>query len=195
MTTDEKNLVREFRAGEAGSFETLYRDYGTRLYRFCRRICGNDTDAEDLTQEVFLAAYRGASRFEGRCSLTTWLYRIALYRWRTLCRLRLTQTIPLDESAAAFSSDPAQIGLDKITLERALSALPENLREAFLLVKGEGLLCREAAEVLGIPEGTLKSRVQTAIVRLHSLLESEESVPPAKQSAKSKQKKEVCNEL
>lgn len=195
MTTDEKNLVREFRAGEAGSFETLYRDYGTRLFRFCRRICGNDTDAEDLTQEVFLAAYRGASRFEGRCSLTTWLYRIALYRWRTLYKLRITQGTPIDDSVSSFSSDPAQIGLDKVTMDRALSALPEKLREAFLLVKGEGLLYREAAEVLGIPEGTLKSRVQAAIVKLQSLLESEESAPPAKQSAKPKQKKEVCNEL
>ncbi|HLK55908.1 MAG TPA: sigma factor [Chthonomonadaceae bacterium] len=82
MTLDEKNLARRFRAGEAGSFETLY--HGTRIYRFSQGLCGNDACAEDLTQDVFLAAYRGAERFEGRSSLATWLYRIALYRWRNI---------------------------------------------------------------------------------------------------------------
>jgi RNA polymerase sigma-70 factor (ECF subfamily) len=182
MTLDENNLARQLRAGEAGSFETLYREYGPRIYRFCRRLTCNDTSAEDLTQDVFLAAYRGMERFEGRSSLATWLYRITLYRWRNLQNAHSVETLALDETTTALSSDPAQTGLERIALENALSALPAPLREAFLLVKGEGFLCREAAEILGIPEGTLKSRVYSAILKLQGLLEPHESLTPQKQS-------------
>jgi len=181
MTLDENNLARQLRAGEAGSFETLYREYGPRIFRFCRRLSCNDTVAEDLTQDVFLAAYLGAERFEGRSSLATWLYRIALYRWRKMQNTRSPEIVTLDETTAALSSDPVQTGLERIVLEEALAALPAPLREAFLLVKGEGFLCREAAEILNIPEGTLKSRVYSAIVKLQSLLEPHESIAPQKQ--------------
>lgn len=182
MTNDEKNLTRRFRAGEAGSFEALYREYGPRIYRFSRRLCGNEADAEDLTQEVFLAAYQGADRFQARSSLTTWLYRIALYRWRRTRSVRRPETVPLDGARAALSSDPAQAGLVRLSLDNALAALPDMAREAFLLVKGEGLLCREAAEVLGIPEGTLKSRVYTAVAQLQRRLEAEAEDDTVKRS-------------
>ena len=191
MTLDEKNLARRFRAGEAGSFEALYREYGTRLYRFCRRLCGNDAAAEDLTQDVFLAAYRGAERFEGRSSLATWLYRIALYRWRNIRNARSPETVSWEDTTEAPSSDPAQTGMERIALENALAALPEPLREAFLLVKAEGFLCREAAEILGIPEGTLKSHVYSAVVKLQGLLETEESIAPQKQPGRVLQRKEI----
>lgn len=174
MTLDEQTLIRRFRAGEAGSFETLYREYGTRIYRFCRRLSGNDACAEDLTQEVFLAAYRAAGRFEGRSSLTTWLYRIALYQWRNIRNVRRPETVAFEETSEPLCSDSTQHGLERIALENALSALPEPLREAFLLVKAEGFLCREAAEILGIPEGTLKARVYAAVRRLQQLLETQE---------------------
>ena len=124
MTLDENNLARQLRAGEAGSFETLYREYGPRIFRFCRRLSCNDTVAEDLTQDVFLAAYRGAERFEGRSSLATWLYRIALYRWRKMQNTRSPEIVTLDETTAALSSDPVQTGLERIVLEEALAALP-----------------------------------------------------------------------
>jgi RNA polymerase sigma-70 factor (ECF subfamily) len=195
MTHDENDLVRRFRTGDAGSFETLYRDYGVRIYRFCLRLCGNEADAEDLTQEVFLAAYKGLDRFTGRSTLATWLYRIALYRRRSASGLRRPQTVPLDESRLPSSSDPAQVGMDRMALDNALRMLPENLRIAFLLVKEEGLLCREAAEALGIPEGTLKSRVYAAVVQLQRLLETEESATPQKQPAGVTQTREMTNEL
>ncbi len=191
MTLDEKNLARQFRAGETGSFETLYREYGTRIYRFCQRLCGNDACAEDLTQDVFLAAYRGAERFEGRSSLATWLYRIALFRWRNIRNVRRLETVALEDTTAVLSSDPGHTGLERIALENALSALPAPLREAFLLVKGEGFLCREAAEILGIPEGTLKSRVYSAVVKLQGLLETQESVAPQQQPGRVTQPKEL----
>lgn len=174
MTLDENQLARRFRAGEPGSFDTLYREYGTRIYRFCHRLCRNATCAEDLTQEVFLAAYQGAERFEGRSSLATWLYRIALYRWRNLRSTRQWDTIAWEDSPLPSAPDPAQSGMQRIALDNALASLSEPVREAFLLVKGEGFLCREAAEILGIPEGTLKYRVYTAVTQLQRLLQTEE---------------------
>lgn len=202
MTFDEKNRadgVQPRADAEAENIRALYREYGTRIYRFSRRLSGNDADAEDLTQEVFLAAYRGADRFERRSSMATWLYKIALYRWRAMRRTRRLETVPLDEkdrSQVVLSADPVQAGLDRIQLEQALAALPEDLREAFLLVKGEGLLCREAAQVLAIPEGTLKSRVQAAVIRLQRLMTIEEATGKVGKSAViCEQSKEVCDEM
>ena len=195
MPSSNLKLVRGLKARNAESFTLFYREYGGRIYRFCRRLCGNDTDAEDLTQDVFLAAYQGAEQFEGRSSLSTWLYRIAVYRWRNLRRIRKPVTIPLDARQNMLSSDPTHSGLETISLNRALTALPENLREAFLLVKGEGLLCREAAEALGIPEGTLKSRVYAATIRLQQLLTLDEEPLVAKSSLSIRHKTEVCDEM
>ena len=141
---------------------------------------------------MFLAAYQGAARFEGRSSLATWLYKIAVYRWRNMLKTRRLETVSLEETAAVLSADPAQSGIERITLENALAALSEPLREAFLLVKGEGFLCREAADILGIPEGTLKARVYSAILKLQNLLETPEEIfAPHKQPDRVIQPKEI----
>jgi RNA polymerase sigma-70 factor, ECF subfamily len=170
MTMDGRDPMRQFPSGTSGSFEALYAEYGDRIYRFCYRLCGHTADAEDLTQEVFLAAYQSLPRFAGRSSVATWLYRIALYRWRRLHGARRPETVPLDEELAAVSPDPAGAGIERISLERALAVLPDALRDAFLLVKAEGLKYREAAAVLGIPQGTVQSRVHDAAVMLRALL-------------------------
>jgi RNA polymerase sigma-70 factor (ECF subfamily) len=178
MTREEQRLVRRFQDGEPGGFEALYDLYGPRLYRFCYRLCGRVDDAEDLTQEVFLAAYQGRERFAGRASVTTWLYRIALYRWRRLFAGRDAEVVSLDRAEEPMIPDLAPMELERWALERALAALPETLRESFLLVKAEGLKYREAAVVLGIPQGTVQSRVHDAAVRLRELLAEPVDEPP-----------------
>jgi RNA polymerase sigma-70 factor (ECF subfamily) len=178
MPEDERELVQRFRNGEAGAFEALYDGYGDRVYRFCFRLCGQAADAEDLTQEVFIAAYQGLDRFAGRSSLATWLYRIALYRWRRL-QGAAPPIVPLElepEGTAAVS-DPAPSRIERLSLESALARLPESLRDAFLLVKAEGLKYREAARVLGVPQGTVQSRVHDAVARLRAWLTEEETDP------------------
>jgi RNA polymerase sigma-70 factor (ECF subfamily) len=132
-------------------------------------------DAEDLTQEVFLAAYSGRERFAGRSSITTWLLRIAVFRWRAGLRRRRVDTVPLVDGDGA-STDLGNGQIARIVLAHALEQLPVDQREAFVLVRVEGLTCREAADVLGIPEGTLKFRVQRAAARLQSVL-TVESAP------------------
>jgi RNA polymerase sigma-70 factor (ECF subfamily) len=153
----------------------LYEAYGGRVYRFCRRLCGNPSDAEDLAADVFLAAFEGWERFEGRSSVATWLFRIAVFRWRALSARRRPEVVPLD--AAEFpGGDPAPGQIEALEIERAIAALPEPLREALLLVKVEGFKYREAAGILGVPQGTLQSRVHDAVVRLRREL-GEEPAP------------------
>jgi RNA polymerase sigma-70 factor, ECF subfamily len=155
------------------SFDALYREYGDRIYRFSYRLCGNRADAEDLTQEVFVLAWQGLERFEGRSSLTTWLYRIALNRWHRIRSTRGPETVPLEEGSEAGTRDLAAAQVERLSLESAVAALPEPLREAFILVKAEGLKYREAAAVLEIPQGTVQSRVHDAVVQLRAALSEE----------------------
>ena len=158
---------------DTDDFKDFYGQHGDRIYRFCFRLSGRVSDAEDLTQEVFLAAWQGRKRFGGRSSVQTWLYKIALNCWRHSRRKP-----PLDmsvlEDAAPGGPDLAQAVTESIALTCALSALPPNLRETFLLVRAEGLTYREAASVLDIPQGTVQWRVHEAPKRLRGLLAEEE---------------------
>lgn len=160
------------RPHERADFPAISQKYGDRIYRFCYRLCGSAPDAEDLTQEVFLAAFQGADRFEGRSSVQTWLYRIALNCWRHSRRAPRLDTTPLEDAAQA-GPGIEQAVTDAVSLTCALSALPPDLREAFLLVKAEGLTYREAAQVRGIPQGTVQWQVHHASRRLRALLTEE----------------------
>ncbi len=135
---------------DPADFAAFYQRYGDRIYRFCYRLSGSVADAEDLTQEVFLAAFQGSGRFEGRATVQTWLYRIALNCWQNVRRIQRLNTTALEDVA---QSGPGleQAATDSIALTCALAALPDDLREAFLLVKAEGLKYRETAQVLDIP--------------------------------------------
>ncbi len=154
-------------------FEALYTEYGPRIYRFCLRLCdSNPADAEDLMQEVFVAAFGSLHRFEGRSSLSTYLYRLAVYQWRRQ-RSGKPETVEWEEQSerlSATTTDVMQSGLDRMDLTAALAALPEAHRTAFLLVKVEGLTCREAAETLDIPVGTVKYHVYKAVLGLQASL-------------------------
>ncbi len=128
------------------------------------------SDAEDLTQEVFLAAFSGQAKFAGRSSVQTWLYGIALNCWRHSRHAPRLDTVALDDTAVSPGVSLEDTVTDSHVLTCALSALPPELREAFLLVKAEGLTYRETAEVLSIPQGTVQWRVHEASRRLRGLL-------------------------
>jgi RNA polymerase sigma-70 factor (ECF subfamily) len=161
------------RPDDRTGFPAFYQQYGDRIYRFCYRLSGSASDAEDLTQDVFLAAFQGRNRFEGRSSVQTWLYRIALNCWRHSRRAPRLDTTDL-ESVRQAGPDLAQSVTNGIALTCALAALPPDLREAFLLVKAEGLKYREAAQVLNVPIGTVQFRVHQASRRLRVLLTEED---------------------
>jgi RNA polymerase sigma-70 factor (ECF subfamily) len=170
---DEIALSR-FLAGDVLGFEQIVRYYGAMVFSLAARLVG-PSDAEDVVQETFLRAYHGLAKFRGESSLKTWLYAIALNRARarmgTLGRLR-AMFVPgrsreddpfasLDDAAdpAASPEENAVLKERRTRLRAAIRALPEEFRAAVLLRDLEGLSYEEVAEVLGIPIGTVRSRL------------------------------------
>jgi RNA polymerase sigma-70 factor (ECF subfamily) len=173
---DELALAERCRQGDLGAFEELYRTHAGRLYGVAFRMVGNAADAEDLLQEIFLAAHRKLDSFRGESALGTWLYRLAVNLCLDYLRSRTGRAIqvtdPLDDEPAMAEAGRglAERTVSKMDLERALAQLPEGCRTAFILHDVEGLEHREVAEVMGIAEGTSKSQVHKARLRLRQLL-------------------------
>ena len=177
VRADELALVERCRQGDLTAFEEVYRAHSGRLYSVACRMLGNPTDAEDLLQEIFLAAHRKLDSFRGESALGTWLYRLATNLCLDHLRSRAARTGqmtgPLDDEPGltdVSSRGLAERTLARMDLERALAHLPEGCRAAFVLHDVEGLEHREVAEVLGIAEGTSKSQVHKARLRLRALL-------------------------
>jgi len=173
----ELQLVERCRAGDLGAFEELYRAHSGRLFSLALRMLGNPADAEDLLQEIFLSAHRKLDSYRGDAALGTWLYRLAMNQILDHVRSRAARTGQLtdgldDASMLADASGHrlADRAISRIDLERALAELPEGCRAAFVLHDVEGLEHREVSEVLGIAEGTSKSQVHKARLRLRGLL-------------------------
>jgi RNA polymerase sigma-70 factor (ECF subfamily) len=173
----EMTLVDRCRRGELGAFEELYRTHAGKLYGLVLRMVGNPADAEDLLQEIFLSAHRKLESFRGESALGTWLYRLATNHCLDHLRSRSARTGQLTDTlddepglAAAGSRGIAEQTVAKMDLERALAQLPNGCRAAFVLHDVQGLEHREVAEALGIAEGTSKSQVHKARLRLRAIL-------------------------
>lgn len=174
---DELALVQRCREGDLAAFEEIYRTHAGRLFSVACRLVGNPTDAEDLVQEIFMAAHRKLDTFRGEAALGTWLYRLATnlcldhLRSRSGRSSQLTDSI--DDEQGLFDSSTSGLAeqtVSKMDLERALAKLPDGCRAAFVLHDIEGLEHREVADVLGIAEGTSKSQVHKARTKLRALL-------------------------
>jgi RNA polymerase sigma-70 factor, ECF subfamily len=170
-------LVERCRQGELGAFEELYRVHAGRLYSVAYRMLGNPADAEDLLQEIFLSAHRKLELFRGESALGTWLYRLAVNLCLDYLRSRTGRSLqlndPIDDEIGlsdASSRGLADRTVTKMDIERALANLPIGCRTAFVLHDIEGLEHREVAEAMGIAEGTSKSQVHKARLRLRALL-------------------------
>ena len=170
-------LVERCRSGDLTAFEELYRAHAGKLFSVACRMLGNPADAEDLLQEIFLTAHRKLDSFRGEAALGTWLYRLATNQCLDYLRSRAARTNQvtdaLEDEAGPFEPAGrtlAEQTVTKMDLERALARLPEGCRAAFVLHDVQGLEHREVAEALGIAEGTSKSQVHKARLRLRSLL-------------------------
>jgi RNA polymerase sigma-70 factor (ECF subfamily) len=175
---EDMALVERCRAGDLAAFEELYRAHAGKLFSLATRMLGNPADAEDLLQEIFLSAHRKLDGFRGESALGTWLYRLATNHCLDFLRSRASRTRqvtdPLDDDPGWY--EPGQRGLaeqtvTKMDLERALAKLPDGCRAAFVLHDVQGLEHREVAEALGIAEGTSKSQVHKARLRLRAMLQ------------------------
>jgi RNA polymerase sigma-70 factor (ECF subfamily) len=170
-------LVERCRRGDLAAFEELYKAHAGKLFSVACRMLGNPADAEDLLQEIFLSAHRKLDGFRGESALGTWLYRLATNHCLDYLRSRAARTNQLtdalDDERGVFGPERgglAERSITKMDLERALAQLPDGCRAAFVLHDVQGLEHREVAEALGIAEGTSKSQVHKARLRLRSLL-------------------------
>jgi len=155
--------------GAKVQFETVYAENAGRVYRFALRLTGNREDAEDLAAESLAEGYRQWDSYRGAATPGSWLCAIVLNRMRMQRRRR---QVPLDPMHAA-EGVASTFRFPDLGLAQALAKLPESLRVAFLLVKGEGFTHAEAAKALHVPVGTVYFRVHAAIRRLRAELDNQ----------------------
>ena len=186
MTGDqtEHDLIGRARAGDQGAFAELVMLHADRVYGALRRFGLEAGDADEVTQEVFLRAWRGLAQFQERAQFSTWLYRIAFNEaQRRLSRRTLPRAQPVPESDAADPvatlPEPTESGPEaqalagefERTLDTALDQLPPEWRAAVVLRDVEGLSTHDAAEVAGVSEAAFKSRLHRGRMQLRALME------------------------
>jgi RNA polymerase sigma-70 factor (ECF subfamily) len=180
----EHDLIRSARAGDQDAFAELVMLHADRVYGALRRFGLEAGDADEVTQEVFLRAWRGLAQFQERSRFSTWLYRIAFNEaQRRLSRRSLPRAAPTPESDApdpvATLPEPLESGPEaralagefERTLDVALGQLPPEWRAAVVLRDIEGLSTHDAAEVAGVGEAAFKSRLHRGRMQLRDLME------------------------
>jgi len=177
VRTADLELAARCRAGDVDAFEELYRQHARRLFSLVLRMIGSADDAEDLLQEVFLQAHRKLAGFRGESTLGTWLYRLTMnhcldhLRGRQAKMSRATDSLDDEDAAEPAARAPVvPSAISRMDLERAIDTLPEGCKAAFLLHDVEGFEHREIAEILGISDGTSKSQVHKARMKLRVIL-------------------------
>lgn len=171
-------LVQAMASGDSQALEILYARYGSHLLIYLIGQLGQRTRAEEVLQDVMLAAWQAAPRFRGDSQVRTWLFSIARHRAINARRRRTLPRVPLSEELVADEAQPAKV-VEKpdqyAAIEQALSALPAEQRETLELVFFHELSGPEVAVVMGIPLGTVKSRLHRAKAAVKKWLSSEEA--------------------
>ena len=156
-------LVERYLSGDLEAFEELMRAHEDRVFGICLRMLRDREAALDATQETFVTVFRKADRFAGRSAFGTWLYRVAVntcYDHTRRARRNRADALPegLDPADPASTDRFTSVEL-RPEIEEALAALPAEFRAAVVLADVEGLPLQTGAEALGVPVGTVKSRV------------------------------------
>ena len=158
--------------GDADAFEQLVPRHQDRLYTLALRVTLNDADARDCVQEGLISAWRSIHRFRGDARFSTWVYRIVLRKAYDVLDRRQRQAQPTDE-VPAISVDPSPD--ERLDILAALAALDPEFRAAAVACDVIGLSMDEAAAILELPAGTVKSRLHRARARLAAELEANRS--------------------
>lgn len=167
-------LIARLRQGDQSAFDTLVLQHQKDLYRLAYRMTRNIEDAKDISQEAFLRAFRGLATFDGRSSLSTWLYRITV----NLCLSHLRQNRPTSEGEMhEIYPDPSPKPLEDLEAREVLAAvgaavagLPPQQQATLLLRVHHGLPYREIAEIMESSEGTVRANYFHAVQKLRSQL-------------------------
>jgi RNA polymerase sigma-70 factor (ECF subfamily) len=195
--------MRQIAQGDERALADLYARWSRPLHHFLNGMCCDRTLAEDLVQEVFMRVWRAAPRYEPTAKFSTWIFHVARNHWLNEREKRLHRIRPLSLDRA--SSDPDEAPIDAADpnaptpaesaltnelgsrIETAVSRLPEKLRETWILAVGRGLPYPDVAEILGIPVGTVKSRMFQAVRHLRGELAPYVSAgePPAPETTPS----------
>jgi len=176
MSDREINLMLAIRGGSAAAFQELYEAYQKPLANFLYRMCWNRALVDDLVQEVFLRVWRSREQYEPTAKVSTYLFRIASNLWINHAeKKRETALGDADRPAGGAPEEPLERSEAQQAVKRAVDALPEGERLCLVLSEYNGLKYAEISEVLGIPVGTVKSRIFSAVQRLKVALKDHKS--------------------
>ena len=181
----QPEAIRRAQEGDAAAFEYLYKANSKRVYSLCLRMLRNTSDAEDLTQQIFLGVFRKIGTFRGDACFSTWLHRVAVNAVLMHLRRKKPDEIdahrsnPDDGNADASqefgASDTSMLGaIDRLNLARAIGRLPAGYKRLFLLHDVMGYQHNEIAKLVGCSIGCSKSQVHRARKRLQHLLRGQE---------------------
>ena len=173
--TSDEALVQLIATGDKKALQVLFARHNVRVFRFILRFLGDESAAEDLVSEVFFDVWRQADRFESRSQVSTWLLAIARNKALTVLRRRTTEE--LDEEVAEFIEDPAdspEVVMQKTqrsaVLQECLTQLSPAHREIIDLVYYHEKTIEEVAEIIGVPQNTVKTRMFYARKRIADLM-------------------------
>jgi RNA polymerase sigma-70 factor, ECF subfamily len=193
LLSDETELIARAQAGDRAAFCALASRYERRIYALARHYCRNAHDAEDLSQEVWLRAFRALADFRGAASFYTWLRRITVHTFLNYRRARAhssrDESLRLDqlECAAGVEADAPRVHDAERALHNrmlvaqvldALAELPAQQRLVFLLKHEEGMTYEEIAAALGCAPGTVKKALHRAVLKLRTRLCAQTELPP-----------------
>jgi len=176
-TAKDIELAKSAANGDMASFEEIYRRHHRRVYSICLRMLQNTSEAEDLTQDVFIQLYRKIGSFRGDSAFTTWLHRMTVnqvlmhFRKRTVKYEKTTEEgeTPIQIVSGTANPDRMRV-VDKIALDSAINQLPDGYKNVFVLHDVEGFEHEEVAKILGCSVGTSKSQLHKARLKLQKLL-------------------------
>ncbi len=178
QATSDEVLIARIAGGDRLAMQVLFARHHVRVYRFVLRLVRNESTAEDLISEVFLDVWRQANKFEGRAAVSTWLLAIARFKALSALRRKPEQELD-DETAEAIedTSDTPEVALQKKEkgelLRQCMSSLSTEHREIIDLVYYHEKSVEEVAEIVGIPEATVKTRMFYARKKLGELLKAQ----------------------
>jgi len=171
------DLCRMAEGGNIAAFELLYERYHRRTYSLCLRMTSSQTEAEDLTQEVFIQLFRKVGSFRGDSAFSTWLHRLTVnqvlmhFRRRSVKNERTSEDGEMPEQTVTGSANPNKMQVvDRIALKNAIAELPNGYRKVFILHDIQGFEHEEVARMMGISVGTSKSQLHKARLKLRGLL-------------------------
>ena len=183
----EADAIRLAQQGDASAFEWIYRLHSRRAYNLSLRMVGNATEAEDLTQDIFLQVFRKIHTFRGEVAFSTWLHRLAVnivlmrLRKKKLAQTSLEEATEPNEEIGKprkeFGGPDLRLSglMDRLNIDRALGELPLGYRSVFVLHDVQGYEHNEIAEILGCSVGNSKSQLHKARMRLRQKLHGDRS--------------------